>query len=48
MLTSLLSPVWHEWRDGGLNICAAADDVKVRNVRNDPRARVVVYDQEPP
>jgi PPOX class probable F420-dependent enzyme len=44
----LLSPVWHEWRDGGLNICALPDDVKVRHIRRDPRASVVVYDQEPP
>lgn len=44
----LLSPVWHEWRDGGINICALPDDVKVRHIRRDPRASVVIYDQEPP
>lgn len=46
--TVLLSPVWHEWRDGGLNICALQDDVKVRHMRRDSRASVVIYDQQPP
>jgi PPOX class probable F420-dependent enzyme len=44
----LLSPVWHEWWDGGFHICATPDDVKVRHIRHDPRASLVVYDQEPP
>lgn len=44
----LLSPVWHEWRDGGFNICAEKDDVKVRHIRRDPRASLVVYDAAPP
>ena len=34
----LLSPVWHEWRDGGFNLWLAADDVKTRHLRRDPRA----------
>ena len=46
--TVLLSPVWHEWHDGGLNICAMPSDVKVRHIRRDPRASVVIYDQVPP
>ncbi len=46
--TVLLSPVWHEWHDGGFNICAGTDDVKVRHVRRDPRASLVLYDQRPP
>jgi PPOX class probable F420-dependent enzyme len=44
----LLSPVWHEWHDGGFHICDTPDDVKVRHIRRDPRASLVVYDQEPP
>ena len=38
----LLSPVWHEWRDGGFNVWSGADDVKVRHLRRDPRVTVVV------
>ncbi len=34
--TVLLSPVWHEWRDGGFNMWIAVDDVKVRHLRRDP------------
>jgi PPOX class probable F420-dependent enzyme len=46
--TVLLSPVWHEWRDGGLHVWAGADDVKTRHVRRDPRASIVVAESEPP
>jgi PPOX class probable F420-dependent enzyme len=45
---SLLSPVWHEWSDGGFNVVVGTDDVKARHVRSDPRAALVVFDQEPP
>ena len=38
----LLSPVWHEWRDGGFNVWTGVDDVKARHVRRDPRASIVV------
>jgi PPOX class probable F420-dependent enzyme len=38
----LLSPVWHEWRDGGFNVWTGAEDVKVRHLRRDPRASIVV------
>jgi PPOX class probable F420-dependent enzyme len=46
--TVLLSPVWHEWRDGGFNVATGSGDVKVRHLRRDPRASIVVYEQEPP
>lgn len=46
--TVLLSPVWHEWRDGGFNVWLAADDVKTRHLRRDPRATIVVAESEPP
>jgi PPOX class probable F420-dependent enzyme len=42
--TILLSPIWHEWRDGGFNLGVPEDDVKVRHVRRDPRVTVVVYE----
>jgi PPOX class probable F420-dependent enzyme len=44
----LLSPVWHEWRDGGFNVVVDRDDVKAKHVRSDPRVSLVVFDQEPP
>jgi PPOX class probable F420-dependent enzyme len=44
----LLSPVWHEWRGGGFNIWIAAEDVKIRHLRRDPRATAVVAESEPP
>jgi PPOX class probable F420-dependent enzyme len=44
----LLSPVWHEWRDGGFNTWMVAEDVKVRHLRRDPRATIVVAESEPP
>ena len=40
----LLSPVWHEWRDGGFNIGVAENDIKIRHVMRDPRVTVVVYE----
>lgn len=45
---ALLSPVWHEWRDGGFNVVVGVDDAKARHLRRDPRADLVVFDQEPP
>jgi PPOX class probable F420-dependent enzyme len=44
----LLSPLWHEWRDGGFNIFTGGDDVKVRHIRRDPRVAIVVCEHEPP
>ncbi len=46
--TVLLSPVWHEWRDGGFNVVTAARDVKARHLRRDPRASIVVCNDSPP
>lgn len=43
-----LSPVWHEWRDGGFNIWIAVDDVKTRHIRRDPRVTILVAGSEPP
>jgi PPOX class probable F420-dependent enzyme len=44
----LLSPVWHEWRDGGFNVWTGADDVKARHLRRDPRASILVAESRQP
>jgi PPOX class probable F420-dependent enzyme len=46
--TTLLSPVWHEWRDNGFNVVTGARDVKAGHLRRDPRASIVVCDDSPP
>jgi PPOX class probable F420-dependent enzyme len=46
--TVLLSPVWHEFRDGGFNIATFENDVKARHLRRDPRASIVVAEALPP
>jgi PPOX class probable F420-dependent enzyme len=44
----LLSPVWHEWRDGGFSIFTGADDIKVRHIEHQGRAAAAVSDNELP
>lgn len=44
----LLSPVWHEWRDGGFSVMIPAGDAKERNLRRDPRASLVVAENGSP
>jgi PPOX class probable F420-dependent enzyme len=44
----LLSPVWHEWRDGGFQVVTGSRNVKAAHLRRDPRASIVVCDQTPP
>lgn len=46
--TVLLSPVWHEWREGGFNVTIEPGDVKARHVSNDPRASIALYENDPP
>jgi PPOX class probable F420-dependent enzyme len=47
--TVMLSPVWFEWRDGGINIWVpTAEGGKVAHVKRDPRVTVVVANQEWP
>ena len=46
--TVLLSPVWHRWRAGGFDVVTGRGDVKVRQLRRDPRASIVVYEHGPP
>jgi PPOX class probable F420-dependent enzyme len=40
----LLSPVWHEWSDGGFSIITGANDVKLRHIEHQGRAVAVVSD----
>jgi PPOX class probable F420-dependent enzyme len=41
--TTMLSPVWYEWRDGGINVWAhSEEDGKIRHLRRDPRVTIVV------
>ena len=44
----LLSPVWHEWRDGGFSIMTGSDDVKLRHIQRENRASAVVSDNDFP
>ena len=44
----LLSPVWHQWRDGGFDVVVYSSDIKLKHLRRDPRASVLVYGNEPP
>jgi PPOX class probable F420-dependent enzyme len=46
--TVLLSPVWHEWRDGGFNVVTGSRDVKAMHLRRDPRASIVVCEHSVP
>jgi PPOX class probable F420-dependent enzyme len=38
----LLSPVWHEWRDGGFNVVTRSVDGKAKHLGRDPRANLVL------
>ena len=44
----LLSPVWHEWRDGGFSVWTGANDVKARHLRREPRASILVAESSYP
>ena len=44
----LLSPVWHRWREGGFDVATVSSDIKVRHLRRDPRATILVYEHVPP
>jgi Pyridoxamine 5'-phosphate oxidase len=46
--TVLLSPVWHEWRDGGFDVVTGSRGVKAAHLRRDPRASIVVCEHSPP
>jgi PPOX class probable F420-dependent enzyme len=44
----MLSPVWHEWRDGGFTVATRSTDGKVKHMQRDPRASIVVCEHVPP
>jgi PPOX class probable F420-dependent enzyme len=45
----MLSPVWFEWRDGGINIWTGGEsDGKVRHLRRDSRASLAIAEQVMP
>ena len=44
----LLSPVWHRWREDGFDVVVGPNDVKLRHLRRDPRASIVVYEHQAP
>jgi PPOX class probable F420-dependent enzyme len=46
--TVLLSPVWHEWHEGGFQIATNGDGTKAKHLERDPRASIVVCEQTPP
>jgi PPOX class probable F420-dependent enzyme len=46
--TVLLSPVWHEWRDGGFRVVTSSRGAKAAHLRRDPRASIVVCEHSPP
>ena len=45
--SALLSPVYHEWRDGGFNVWVEQQNVKARHLRRDPRATILVAESDP-
>jgi PPOX class probable F420-dependent enzyme len=44
----LLSPVWHEWHEGGFSVVTGTDDVKVRHVERAGKAVIVISDNDFP
>lgn len=44
----LLSPVWHEWAEGGFNVVVEDGDVKFRHVTRDPRVTILVAESDLP
>jgi PPOX class probable F420-dependent enzyme len=44
----LLSPVWHEWHEGGFNVVTGSGGVKAQHLRRDPHASIVVHEDRPP
>jgi PPOX class probable F420-dependent enzyme len=46
--TVLLSPVWHEWSDGGFSVTTSPGDVKLRHLARHPSASIVVAESAPP
>jgi len=45
---TLLSPVWHEWQDGGFTVFVAEGDIKLRHIEHNRHVSIVVADDGPP
>ena len=45
---TLLSPVWHEWRDGGFTVFVAVGDIKLRHIERNPQVSILVAEDPPP
>ena len=46
--TVLLSPVWHELRDGGFGVVTSSRGAKAAHLRRDPRASIVLCEPSLP
>ncbi len=46
--TILMSPVWHEWKDGGFTVAVASEDIKARHIRRDAKVSISVAEDSPP
>ena len=46
--TILMSPVWHEWKDGGFTVVVPSDDIKARHIRRDAKVSISVAEDSPP
>ena len=44
----LLSPVWHEWRDGAFLVAVETGDGKLSQIRRDPQVTILVAENDPP
>lgn len=46
--STFLSPVWHEWADGGFSVCIPEGDPKLTQIHRDPRVSIVVAENTLP
>ena len=46
--TILMSPVWHEWQDGGFTVAVASEDIKTRHIRRDAKVSISVAEDSAP
>ena len=46
--TILMSPVWHEWRNGGFTVAVVVNDVKVRHIHRDAQVSISVAEDVAP
>ena len=46
--TILMSPIWHEWRDGGFTVAVASGDIKASHVQRDAKVSISVAEDSPP